>query len=69
MGFCLVTASRPDLGPHPASHPMSNRALSPKVNRPGSEDDHSPPLMPRLRMHGAIPPPTPAIYFHDVVLS
>jgi hypothetical protein len=57
MGFFLfATASRPVLGPTHSPIQWVPGALSPGVKRPGHEADHSPNLVPKLRMRGAIHP-------------
>jgi hypothetical protein len=41
--FVFTTVSRPALGPHPVSYPISTRGSFPGVKRPGREADHTPP--------------------------
>jgi hypothetical protein len=43
-------------GAHPASYPMGTGGSFRGGKVAGGEADHSPPLVPRSRMHGAIPP-------------
>jgi hypothetical protein len=43
-------------GAHPASYPMGTGGSSLGVKWPGREADHSPHLVPRSRMRGAVPP-------------
>jgi hypothetical protein len=57
MGFfslcqCVKISSRAD----PASYSMGTGALIPGIKWLGCEADHSPPLVPRLRMDGTIHP-------------
>jgi hypothetical protein len=51
--FSLVHSIQTGSGVHPASYPG---ALSPGVERPGSEADHSPPSSAEVKKGGAIPP-------------
>jgi hypothetical protein len=55
--FLLSTVSRPALGPTQPPIQWVQGALSLGVKRPGRQADHSPLLMPRSRLPGAIPPP------------
>jgi hypothetical protein len=48
-------ASRPDLGPSRPPVEWVPRALSPGVNLPGRESDHSPPSSATIKNGGAIP--------------
>jgi hypothetical protein len=65
--FFFYTASRPALRPTQPPIQWVPVVLSPEVKRPESEADHSPHLVPRSRMCGAIPPPSKCV--PGVVLS
>jgi hypothetical protein len=39
------------------------------LKRRGCEGKHSPPLVPRLRMHGAISPPPPHVFMARYLLT
>jgi hypothetical protein len=53
--FLFATAFRPPIQWVPG-------ALSPAIKRSGREADHSRPLVPRLRMSGAVPPHPPYVF-------
>jgi hypothetical protein len=54
--FHYTTASRPALGSTQPPIQWVSRTLSLGVKRPGHEADHNLNLVPRSRMHGAVPP-------------
>jgi hypothetical protein len=49
-------------GAHPASYPVGTGDFFLGVKRPGREADHSPHLVPRLRVGGSIPPLTHCLH-------
>jgi hypothetical protein len=55
-GFSLPHNVQIGSGAHTASYPTGTRTLSSGVKRPGCETNHSPHLVLRLRIRGAIPP-------------
>jgi hypothetical protein len=54
--FLLITVSKLALGPTQPPIQWVLEALSLGVKQPGHEADHSPLLVPRSRMCGAVPP-------------
>jgi len=66
--FLFFTAPRTALGPTQPPMKWVPGALSPRVKRPGCEDDHSPPSSAEVKnMWGYTA--TPPIRLHGVVLS